>query len=239
MGYLAETDIRYCLTRLPKDLREIIIQHQLVVAGGYIRSMIAHEEVKDIDIFGPSRGKLREAAEQLTQRRKNNGNTDIKLVNSDNAITVYGGAFTSVQFINRWLYDSARDTARSFDFSVCAAAIQWSANRQCWDSFCSDRFYSDLAAKRLYYLEPQRDEDAGGSMLRVTKYLNRGYHISPESLSAVIVRLFKGIDTKAFDGADSLERVGMIRAKLREVDPNTFLAGVGEFDEHENIPVLP
>ncbi len=96
-----------------------------------------------------------------------------------------------------------------------------------------------MAAHRLYYLEPIRDEDAGGSMLRVTKYLNRGYYISPESLAAVIARLFKGINALDYHAATGLEKVGMIRAKLREVDPNVVLEGIGAFDEHENIPVLP
>ena len=42
---------------------------------------------------------------------------------------------------------------------------------------CNIRFYPDLAARRLVYTSPLRNEDAGGSILRVLKFYQRGYRI--------------------------------------------------------------
>jgi hypothetical protein len=238
MPSLQQTDLIYCLTRLPKDLRGVIIKHGLIIAGGYIRSMIAHEDVSDIDIFGPSVEVLYKAADDLVAERKTT-NPDIRKVVTQNAITVFDSAHKPVQFITRWLYNHAIQVHRSFDFSICMAAIQYGVNTQCWQSVVHDRFYSDLAAKRLFYTNPDRNEDAGGSMLRVMKYVNRGYHIAPESLCMVINRLMKGIDNDTWHKASDYDRVELIRLKLREVDPAVYLPGVGQFDEHEQVPVVP
>lgn len=236
--FLTETDMRRCLISVPKDLRNLLIRFELILAGGFCRSIIAGEPVSDIDIFGQSITRLQAVADGLATIRREKHH-DIKVINTQNAISVVGGGYAPVQFITRWLYDRARQVAQSFDYSVCSAAIQWNDNRKSWESVCHDRFYSDLAAKRLFYMHPERDEDAGGSMLRAVKYTRKGYHISPESLAAVISRLMKGIDTTDWNGADTTGRELLIRGKLREVDPAVNIEGVGEFDEHENIPVLP
>ena len=86
------------------------------------------------------------------------------------------------------------------------------------------RFYEDLAAKRLRYTSPQRNEDAGGSMLRVLKFYQRGYRIPLNCLGAVVSRLVKGIDFDAVSGGTEATRekqiAKVISGLLREVDPN-------------------
>ena len=93
-----------------------------------------------------------------------------------------------------------------------------------------DDFYSDLAAKRLVYRAPQRNEDAGGSILRVLKFYQRGFRIPLDSLGAVIARLVNQIDPAAIEagihhGDDLLGKTieerwaHIITSKLHEVDP--------------------
>ena len=61
-------------------------------------------------------------------------------------------------------------------------------------SLCSGTFYQDLAAKRLRYTRPARNEDAGGSLLRVLKYYQKGYRIPLESFAGVLTRLISALD---------------------------------------------
>ena len=85
-----------------------------------------------------------------------------------------------------------------------------------------DRFYADLAAKRLIYRSPLRNEDAGGSLLRVLKFYQRGYRIPLNSLGAVIARLVNAVDEEkigAFAGNHEQKLAKVLTALLHEVDP--------------------
>ena len=110
----------------------------------------------------------------------------------------------------------------SFDFSISQAAFWFDAEVGKWDSFCGDKFYQDLSAKRLVYLSPVRNEDAGGSLLRVLKYYQRGYRIPLDSFGAVIARLVSKIDFRRLSG-DEKGIAGIIAGLLFEVDPNGFI----------------
>ncbi len=105
---------------------------------------------------------------------------------SDNAITIRGGRY-KVQIIKRWQFAKAADCLAAFDFTISCACLWAVAGK--WESACRDDFYSDLAAKRLTYLSPTRDEEAAGSMMRVMKFLRRGYYIPQKDMGAVIARM--------------------------------------------------
>lgn len=221
---LTKTDLELVVTRLPKDVRELMVTHTgLMVGGGFIRSTIAGERVSDIDLFGPAKSLLRLAALSLSTSRSG------KLHSSDNAYTVLTQSRMPVQFITRWLFGSCEDLVKSFDFTVCQAAV---AYVDCaWKSCCCDAFYTDLAARRLVYTAPDRNEDAGGSMLRMRKFLSRGYNIQAPSMAGVIARLIGGIN---FDKVRTeKDREVMIVSLLREVDPLIVVDGLDMVDEHE------
>jgi len=128
-----------------------------------------------------------------------------------------------VQVIHRWTYDVAEDLVQSFDFTIAKAAV-WFDPVVGWNSMCDETFYPDLAAKRLTYTSPQRNEDAGGSMLRVLKYYQRGYRIPLDSLGAVIARLMSGVEfDKIREGREETQEkqlAKVVTGLLREVDPN-------------------
>ncbi len=87
-------------------------------------------------------------------------------------------------------------------------------------SYCIDSYYIDLASKRLRYLSPKRNEDAGGSMIRVLKYYNKGYRIPLDSLASVIARLVQAVDFNRVDAKNEIEVAHIITGLLREVDPS-------------------
>lgn len=168
---------------------------------------------------------------------------------TDNAITVLSPPRFPVQFITRWLFTDAEKLIQSFDFTVCQAAI-WAEDRSVeafgeepksktiFRSAISEDFYHDLAARRLVYTHPLRDEDAGGSMLRVIKFIRKGYNIQALSLAGVMSRIMVAVNTDRIEhtvGNGSKEKgvALVITSLLREVDPLTVIDGVDFVNEHE------
>jgi len=218
MAQLLTEDLTWCVSRLPNLLRKLIKErpNQLVVAGGYIRSCIANEKVNDIDVFSPSAGD----AQLCVSILKLAGPDVLKVVKTENALTICTKPYP-VQFVHKWVFAKPEDVIPSFDFTVAKAAIWYDGNN--WVSLCDDRFYLDLAAKRLVYCCPIRNEYAGGSMLRVLKFYQRGYRIPLDSMGAVIARLVQGVGMRMNSTPpESQEKqlAKVLTGLLREVDPS-------------------
>ena len=117
----------------------------------------------------------------------------------------------------------------------------WYGNDNKYHSHISDSFYIDLAARRLVYTNPVREEEAGGSFMRVLKFIKRGYNIQPGSLGQVLARIYRKIDWESVAHRDKIDNeitVGhVITRLLRQVDPLRVIDGVDFVDEHENIKV--
>lgn len=228
---LTNTDLHFIVSRLPKDIVKLAKEHDLIIAGGFIRETISGGKVSDIDIFGESQDKLKLAALMLAQERKG------RMFETKNAITVLSPPRFPVQFISRWLFKSSADCVASFDFTVCQAAVWFSDDR--WHSAIGENFYPDLAARRLVYTFLVRDEEAGGSMIRMKKFIQRGYSIQTSSLAGVVSRLIGKIDRDKINIRDEKEVARVLTGFLREVDPNTVVDGIDLIDEHEikEIPI--
>ena len=226
MNELTKTDMQFVLSRLPRDVIKLIEKFPLFVGGGFVRSTVAGERVSDIDIFGPDETTLKLAAQELCLLRKG------RIHETQNALTLLSPPRFPVQFIKRWLFTDLVALVESFDFTVCQAAIKHVVGgNPKWVSHCSANFYSDLAAKRLVYTHPVRNEDAGGSILRMRKFLQRGYNIQAPSIAGVIARLIDKLD---FERADNEKaRAKVITGLLREVDPLAIIDGIDFVDEHE------
>lgn len=219
MDELALYDVQWTARRLPRDLKAMMKREgpKVFVAGGYIRSCVANETVNDIDVFTATK----EDAERLAQELAG----DRKPYATDNAYTVTARR-VSVQFIHRWSFKDPYFAMESFDFTIAKAALWWSdaKNDTGWRSACDERFYADLAAKRLVYTSPVRNEDAGGSILRVLKFYQRGYRIPLDSMGAVIARLVQGVDfaqlqASRFGATGERGLAQVLTGLLREVDP--------------------
>jgi hypothetical protein len=222
---LIQEDLHHVLARLPRDVISLLQKRpELMLGGGFIRSIIAGESVNDIDLFGPSRDVLELVAKSFALERK------ARFHSTDNAFTVLTPGRQPVQFIHRWVYDEPTKLLSEFDFSIAQCVIWWQPGCGEWQSMVSEHFYPDLASKRLRYLSPERNEDAGGSLLRARKFISRGYHIEAHSLAKVVARLVRGVrDTGRFDDEQWLG--GVLTGLLREVDPLTVVDGLDLVDE--------
>jgi hypothetical protein len=229
---LTDIDRDTVISRLPKALRAMMKVAPLYVGGGFIRSTIAGEKASDIDVFGPSKEVLQIHATALAQETK------ARIHKTDNAWTLFGRG-KPVQFIYRWVFDGPIGVIDSFDFTVCQAVVWWNpvggpTGEGAWDSSAEEAFYPDLAARRLVYTYPVRIEEAGGSLLRVRKFLKRGYNIRIDSLAGVVARLHSSIDdfgAEILSYNEGVEReqavAKVITGLLREVDP------LIDIDEHK------
>lgn len=213
MIQLSKHDLLQCVRRLPVAVRDLLkIRPDLMVAGGYIRACVAGETVSDIDIMCPNPDAGAACAHTM------GNHLGVKVHTTENALTVKLRP-VPVQFITRWTFASPADALASFDFTIACAAFWWDGGK--WCSAAHDDFYADLAAKRLVYLAPVREEEAGGSMLRILKFYQKGYRIPLDSLGAVMARLVKALEFKHSENYKDEFNVGKIlTGLLREVDPS-------------------
>lgn len=209
LSQLSDRDVSWVVRRLPKPVRELLeSRSDVFLAGGFIRSCIAGEEVNDIDLFVPNKETAKIVADTLAK-----GN---EVYTTDNAHTTTVNDIT-VQVIHRWTFESPRDCMMSFDFTIAQAAIWFSSG---WMSACHKDYYADLAARRLVYVSPTRVEEVGGSLLRVIKFVRRGYVIPLDSLGSVVARLVSGIDSSKIRYNEEHHVAEVLTGLLVEVDPS-------------------
>lgn len=226
MAQLVEHDLHRVLSQVPTDIRAMMRKDNIWLAGGFIRAAISGEEPNDYDLWGMDKTELQIAAINLAASYGG------KMHQTDNAFTVIAPPRLPAQFITRWMTDTPEEMARSFDFTIVQAVVWCEASNHLnqykgyWRSWCADTFYQDLAAKRLVYTAPERAEDLGGSMLRVLKYVYRGYHIKPAMLASVIQRLLKGIEQDATFFISPTAQHAVLTKLLVEVDPLVVIDGL-------------
>lgn len=228
MSTLTAGDLQLVVSRIPRDLRKMMMEQPIFCGGGFVRETIAGNPVQDIDLFGADKDLLKVTADYLASKRDGG-----KVHATDNAFTVLAAPRLPVQFITRWLFDSAEALVKSFDFTVCQAVVWFDRRTQRWVSMAASGFYPDLAARRLTYTFPIREEEAGGSMLRVRKFLARGYNIQAFALAGVIARL--ALAAKINPDTDETSAAFAISRKLVEVDPLLLIDGFEPVNEHEAI----
>ncbi len=219
---LRPIDVSWVINNLPKAIVKLMVEHHAVLAGGFIRAKIANEVPNDIDLMAENKDHAKFLAHSLVARV-----TDV--FETDNAYTVREGFKTPIQIIHRWTFRDPLTVVPSFDFTIAKAAIWYGgldSNRHpAWNSHCHEDYYADLAAKRLVYTFPVREEEAGGSLLRLIKFTKKGYHAPLSTIAGVIARLQKGVvpqNIPPFDHPDYEQALAkVLSGLLREVDPNT------------------
>ncbi len=216
---LSPYDIYWCRLRLPKALYELMKTQgpKLVVAGGFVRSCVSGEKVSDVDCFAQSKEEAALMALELAGKDKG------RIYETDNAYTIRGFK-PAVQIIHRWTFPSPVELIQSFDFTIARAAFWYENERM--ESICDDDFYPDLAGKRIVYRAPIRDEEPGGTLLRVLKFYQRGYRIPLDSMGLVIGRLLSGVEDINFEKRKTMNKTAwekqmgkLLAGLLREVDP--------------------
>lgn len=231
---LSNDDMRRIIGFMPKDIIKLMRVYPIYLAGGYIRARIAGEDVSDIDLFAPTKEQCEIYADTLSGAR---GVTPYK---TKNAFTIISPPRLPVQFIHRWTYNDPCDLLNSFDFTIARACIWFDRSAEAWRSMAADTFYMDLAPRRLRYCQPSRSEDAGGSLLRVQKFLKRGYDISPEEFGKVLARLIDKVEPGSeFWKESESSKARILTGFLRQVDPLAVIDGLAPADDCLEAPPAP
>lgn len=204
-------DLNRVVRFLPSKIKSIMEQEfwrgKIFIAGGFIRDLVAGDKVNDIDLFVNNKAE----AELLLSVLQG----DKKVISTENAFTICERM--PIQIIHRWTFQKPEEVLLSFDFSVCSAAMYYSDNG--WEGICHERFYKDVASKRLIYLVPDREEAPGGSMIRILKFYKRGYNIPLNNLSKVVARMMQDAeDCYKHDDVEKSLKMYIDKA-LFEVDP--------------------
>lgn len=172
---------------LPPEVKEILMEFgsRLIVAGGFCRDVMTGREAKDIDIFGVDKNTVNDAIESFTWHDATRGRKQ-----TANSVTFeeyfpLDGSYP-VQFITRTYYTHHQDLIESFDFSVCQIGVYWSLDH--WEGICTDLFWRDIFSETATYTDPTRDEDPGGSLLRMFRFARRGYKITENDIANVTGR---------------------------------------------------
>jgi hypothetical protein len=240
MRDLTYRDGQWVCQRLPGNLR-VILEFDfpgVVVAGGFVRDVISRDTPTDIDLFIPRDFDTERLSKKIVER--------FRLNQEDVHTTPNAWTFRTrplvIQMIHRWRFDDIDSCLASFDFTISQAGIVYVKNHG-WKSRCSDAFYEDLASRRLIYTSPAREEEPGGSFLRLLKFYSRGYRAPLESSADLLGRLmYKTLEAFPFIGkceeghpavldstvASESSMSHHIRGLLVNVDPQNIFRFTGE-----------
>lgn len=200
-------DLTRIVRTLPENVRRLLETGTWVLVGGYCRDTIMRETASDIDLM-PLYDLLCPiyAAIEAAEKILNVGQPEYTTTNAHTYASTPG--HPRVQLVTRWCYRSLSESLDMLDFTMAQAGVGVDVKHQAWYGFVAETFYQDCATKRLKYTDPQREEEPGGSFLRVLKFAARGWKIHPEDLGKIISRVVAG-------GTSPAE----ITTTLYEVDP--------------------
>jgi len=171
---------------LPLPVKRMLRMSGLFLAGGFVRSVVEGEKPKDVDIWVSSKEEAQRWARLLS------GALHRGSFATSNAITI-SFPDTAIQFITRWTFQTPEEVIKTFDFTIAQAVVWFDKGVGEWKGLCAETFLDDVANKRLVYTSPVREEDAAGSLLRVNKFVARGYTISDEDMGRVTARVVKKV----------------------------------------------
>jgi hypothetical protein len=171
-----------------RDFRDTFGKMEAFIAGGAILSNTTKTQIADFDIYPKSR---HAAAEVCLDLIENNNCfvvsiTDRAVTFKSNDITSDDGTRAIIQVMIFSEFTDPKKIFDYFDFTVCMAAQDLESGEFTFH----DDFWADVAAKNLRFNPGTRYPL--NSMLRVSKYRSKGYHISKSEHVKIALAVAKG-----------------------------------------------
>lgn len=211
-------DLRRVQVRLPSAVLKCLQENPMArVAGGFVRAIVAGEEISDVDVFP---GDVENA--EIIARGIAGGFVKAVLdpgpsvVKTLHAFTIHVDPV--IQVIHRWSAATPEALLNGFDFTIGAACVWWKDGLL--RSLVHPRFYRDVAAKRLTFIDPIEGDEAGGSLLRLQKFARRGYRASAFQTARIVCALIEE-GQKKNEGKHDEPLTRTVARLIREVDPST------------------
>ena len=202
-----ENHSKKLLSKIPKKVIEAAKTNNALLAGGALTSLFTDSKINDYDLYFRNKYDCANfiqgigscAVLQLTKKSVT--------LSIDNCI---------LQCIWFKYFDSSEDIFNSFDFTINMAAYDFSA-----DEFVIDvRFFTDLAIRKLV-INPGTAYPIN-TLLRVSKYENKGYTIDPVELLKLSVAISK----------KELKTYGDLRVEMSGVYGETYLGIPEDISDH-------
>lgn len=194
---LEDSDIRRVIYKLPNSVRELLRRHpgEVVLAGGFIRAVVSGESPRDIDLFVNS-DKRSDSRDWMRDAEVYQHSSEIK-ENDQDWVIKENGLQLGVQVVWRYPFKNPHEILEQFDYTVTKAAIWFDVgNKNIKSDYIGiyhERFYQDITRKLLTYSN-DRDNEYLMSIPRLIKYIQKGYHIDPASLAALITKTCLSLD---------------------------------------------
>lgn len=201
---------------LGPELFDFIHLCNVAVAGGAIRSLVCNTQVSDYDLYFAGPETLKAFQDRFAANKTfTSENADCYKINNQKVQAIKKAGYLSLPM------DVLLD---KFDFTVCQAA------------FFRDQFYFgedfllDNAARRIVYTG---SEFPISSLVRVNKYLRKGYTISSEQL----VKISMSIHSLKIESAEALKSQLMgidilyLRDKLNGITDEAI--GIKDGDDYQ------
>lgn len=201
MKYLVNNDLQKCINAIPDKLINIIENNNVIIAGGFIPSVITNSVIHDLDLYTPSSAHAANLISSICNVIPNcelsNNNTIIKSMFLPYEVNVIQSNYAS----------NFDEVISKFDFTICSAAIMCSGKEPTssyWVSYCNPMFYMDLAAKRIS-LNSSCSSISYKTIKRIIKYVSYGYHIEDSLLKKIVIDLLSNkenvmLNIANFDG---------------------------------------
>lgn len=158
------------------------------VAGGAVLDyfMYGHcRSSKDIDIFFDSKETFEKASNIIVEKT---GKWHDYLI--PEVVTNFKLNGLTIQFVATHFYDSPAKTIDSFDFTVCAAAVDKN------EVYLDKNFMNHLDEKKLFFIN-QLTQPVG-TLNRLPRYIKKGFDIDKEAL-LLLAEEIRGMDDEDFD----------------------------------------
>jgi hypothetical protein len=186
---------------------------KIIVAGGFIRSYYAGENIADLDLYFREKGHLQETLLELTD------NGWIETFKTDRAISLRKDE-KIIQLIS-YAYGEPDEIINIFDFTICSAAMTITRHKIQDDTsdepsielkgrlVLHDDYFEHLAGRILVFTSTPLPLS---SLKRVIKFLKRGYSICDENIIKIAEAIFRQVN---FDDE------GNLTEHLAGIDPNS------------------
>ena len=167
---------------LPKCVKDALIAFpgDLILAGGFLRTTSCGERpYSDHDLFLCEKGKglSGHVVSFLSQQQILGLETEWHVTPRAVAARINGAV---VQLVLGWHPKDAMDLIRQFDLTTSKAAM-WYAESNAYSvrGICSQSFLRDISQRAIVY---EVGADPVSSIIRITKFLRKGFTISSRSL---------------------------------------------------------
>lgn len=161
------------------------LEIRYIIAGGCIRDYFTGTKISDIDIFTTNKEQALKILDKFSEL-----NATIILNNDQVTKLVYNGVEYDIIKLH---FPDTETLIKDFDFTVCQFAIDHTHT-----FYYTEEAFVDLTKRQLMVYDLHYPE---ASMLRVRKYLDKGFKICHEELTKIIFSIqnkaIKSIDNKA------------------------------------------